>query len=323
MDFIAVDFETANRQNNSACSLGMVFVENNQVVDEQYFMIQPPSLSFDAKNISIHGITPEDVKDEPTFDLIWPKIEAYFSGIPIIAHNAFFDMSVLKACLKEYHINKPDFPYLDSIQLSTKALTGFKVGQSLKERSAFFHIDLSQHHNALADARACAEIVIKSIEMKKRKSLSSFLNTYKTIPVKHFSELKGHASFPSKKTYTQRVKTFAPSIKISELKPSTGQFDINHPFFEKNIVFTGELEGIERKQAMQAVIDAGAKVKSTVSKLTNYLIVGTQDQRIVGPNGMSSKEIKAIDLMHEGHPIEILTESDFIKMIAGTSKRNG
>ncbi|WP_050615194.1 exonuclease domain-containing protein [Bacillus testis] len=315
MDFIAIDFETANSNNHSACSLGMVFVDQNKIVDEKYYLIKPPALYFHPKNIAIHGITPEEVENEKTFAELWPQIKSYFTGTTIIAHNAYFDMSVLKACLEEYSIEQPDFPYLDSMQISSRALNGFKVGQSLKARSDFFGIQLTDHHNALSDARACAEIVIKSVGLKKRNSLASFCATYKTLPVKQFSQLKGHAKFPARKQQSVATRSFAPNIKISDLKPASGIVDESHPLFGKNIVFTGDLEKIDRKTAMQRAIDLGAQVKSGVSKKTNYLVVGLQDMKIVGPNGMSTKETKAIDLMHQGYPIELLTEKEFLQLI--------
>lgn len=313
MDFIAIDFETANKSYNSACSLGMVFVEDNQIRDEKYFLIKPPSLYFNPRHIEVHGIRPEDVENERTFNEIWGEIAEHFSTTPIVAHNAYFDMSVLKASLEHYGIEQPSFNYICSIPISNRAVRGLKVGQSLKERTAFFNIESFNHHNALEDARACAQLVIKSIEAKNRKSLDAFCKTYSTLPIKSFSDLKPPAEAVRKRAGA--AKTFAPAIKVSELKPTTDSFDESHPFYGKNVVFTGEFEKIEKKAAMQKVIDAGGNVKSSVSKKTDYLIVGVQDKRIVGPNGMSSKETKAIDLIHQGARLEILSEDAFLETL--------
>lgn len=316
MDFIAIDFETANNQFNSACSLGMAFVKDNTIIDEQYFLIQPPTLAFNQKNIDIHGIRPEDVKEAKKFDEVWKDISHYFEGHTIVAHNAQFDLSVLKACLQEYSIEHGDFPYICSIPISNRACRGFKVGQSLKDRTAFFGIKLEDHHHALEDARACAELVITCITNQKRKSLESYCNTYSTIPIKRFSELKPATGFNSQfRSKKSAPRVFAPSIKISDLTPTSDDMDKTHPLYEKNVVLTGELQTIDRKSAMQKIVDLGAHVKSGVSKKTDYLVVGVQDQKIVGPNGMSTKETKAIDLMHQGIPIEILTEEDFLRLL--------
>ncbi|WP_042347297.1 exonuclease domain-containing protein [Bacillus massiliigorillae] len=312
MDFIAIDFETANKNYNSACSLGMVFVENNEIIDEKYFLIHPPSLYFHPKNIEVHGIKPEDVKQERKFDEVWKEIGQYFEDNIIIAHNAYFDMSVLKACLETYNIDCPNFTYICSIPISNRATKGLKVGQSLKARCEHFQISLLNHHNALDDARACADLVIKSIQTQNRKSLQSFCQTYKSLPIKLFTELKVVQSYPTKKV---APRSFAPSIKISDLAPTTQEFDEGHPLFGKNFVFTGELQTIDRKEAMQSIIDLGAHVKSGVSKKTDYVVVGIQDQKIVGPNGMSTKETKAIDLIHAGANINIISEEVFLELL--------
>ena len=71
MDFIAIDFETANRYKNSVCSLGMVYVKNNIITKKKYFLIKPPKFYFDPFNIKIHGIKPDDVKDKDSFPIVW------------------------------------------------------------------------------------------------------------------------------------------------------------------------------------------------------------------------------------------------------------
>lgn len=312
LDFIAIDFETANKNYNSACSLGMVFVKNNEIIDEKYFLIQPPSIYFHPKNIEIHGIKPDDVKHEKKFNEVWEEIGKDFEDNIIVAHNAYFDMSVLKACLETYKIDCSDFTYICSIPISNRATQGLKIGQSLKARCKYFQIPLNNHHDALEDARACAELVMKSITSKNRKSLQSFCQLYKSLPIKRFAQLRVIQNFPTKKT---APRTFAPSIKISELTPNTQEFDESHPLYGKNFVFTGELQTIDRKKAMQSIIDLGAIVKSSVSKKTHYLVVGIQDQKIVGPNGMSSKETKAIDLIHAGANIDIISEEVFLELL--------
>lgn len=319
MDFIAIDFETANKNYNSACSLGMVFVEDNKIIDEKYYLIQPPNMSFSPSHIAIHGITAKDVESERKFDEIWREISHYFTATIIVAHNAYFDMSVLKATLSEYNIPYPDFDYICSIPISNRAISGSKIGQSLKERTAFFNIELENHHNALDDARACAHLVIKSITSQNIESLKSYCLIHKTLPIKSFKDLKlTNSGFTKRKKTSPR--SFAPSIKISDVQPETDNFDLNHPLYEKNVVFTGDLENMERRDAMQQVVNLGGKVKSTVSKNTDYLVVGIQDQKIVGPNGMSSKETKAIDLIHQGVNLEILNETNFLELIKTTAK---
>jgi len=308
-DFVAIDFETANINYSSACSIGLVAVKNKEIVDTKYFLIQPPTLEFDEKNISIHGIMPDNVKDAPKFPEIWNKIKHYFLNNMVVAHNAIFDMSVLRNCLEEYNLDIPDFNYLCSIPISTRACSGEGVGQSLKDRLEYFGIDLENHHNALADAEACAKLVIEVVNRKKRKSFESFCKVHSSLPIKSFIDLKPQSSLKKggKKTFDR--------IVISEISATTDNFDKNHIFYNKSVVFTGELMTIDRKSAMQNVVDLGGMVKSTVSSKTDYLVVGIQDKALVGEDGMSSKERKAYELKAKGHHIQIIGEDDFLEIL--------
>ena len=101
---------------------------------------------------------------------------------------------------------------------------------------------------------------------------------------------------------------------MSELKTEITEFDSAHPLYGKSCVFTGELQKIERRTAMQKVLDVGGSVKSSVSSKTNYLIVGIQDKAIVGDDGLSAKEEKAYSLIEQGHDIKIINENEFLEL---------
>lgn len=312
MDFIAIDFETANNNYNSACALGLVMVKNNKIVDSKYYLIQPPTLKFNPKNIEIHGISPDDVRDKPKFPKVWKEISQYFDNTNyVVAHNARFDMSVLKICLKDYNLNIPDFKYVCSMVISGKAVR--KLGyyakdyRTLDDISKLFNIELN-HHNALSDANACAQIVLKTLDVTNRKSINTFLSTYRSVKVRSFMDLK------VKNRYFGKGQRFN-HIKISEIKTENENFDTDHPFYNKNFVFTGELENISRRDAMQRIVDIGGIVKSGVSSKTDYLVVGKQDLTIVGEDGLSTKERKAYKLIDKGLDIKILNEHDFLKLL--------
>ena len=313
MEFIAIDFETANRQLNSACSLGIVYVNNHQIIEEKYFLIQPPSLNFDRRNIAVHGITPEAVMDAPKLDEVWNAIEQDFHGTMVIAHNAYFDMSVLHACLREYGIAVPDLAYCCSIPISNRAIKGQRVRQSLKDRTRFFGIDLKEHHNALADARACAELVLKSIEASGQQSFLDYLEAHPSLPIKRLAQLKPMNTFSKGKT--QATKKFSKTVKIGDITP-TMDIDESNLLYGKSFVFTGDLDSMERADAMQAIVNLGGILKSSVSKKTDYLIIGRQDATLVGEKGISSKERKARELQENGALMELLDETQFLRLLA-------
>jgi DNA polymerase-3 subunit epsilon len=127
------------------------------VITEQVtFLIKPPKNYFVFTYI--HGITWDDVKTERTFDEIWFDIKKYFQEVDfIVAHNASFDRSVLKACCEYYGINSPKKEFKCTLQLSRKMLTLKK--NSLDSVCKYYNINLD-HHNALSDTLACAKIMI-------------------------------------------------------------------------------------------------------------------------------------------------------------------
>lgn len=308
MDFVTIDFEIANNELNSACSIGLASVIGNEIVDKRYFTIKPPDSYMDPEMTKIHGLTIDDVNNSPTFDEVWGDISHFFNeSTYIIAHNAQFDMSVLKNCLLAYEINSPDFNYICSIPISTRACRGEGVPNSLAARTKRFDIVMDNHHNALSDAIACAELVLASMVTKNRMSIHTYLSTFYSIPVKRFADLKYRSSF--------RKRNRFENIRIKDIVPQQSEFQENHPLFEKAIVFTGSLKDISRKDAMQKVVDLGAVIRSAVNKNTDYLVVGKQDKNVVGKTGRSSKERRADELIEQGIEIKIIHEDDFIYLV--------
>ena len=164
--FTAIDFESANRYPNSACAIGMVRVENNQIVKEKAFLIKPPSKTFEFTYI--HNIRWEDVKNEPSFYTLWPSLEPFLSGVDFfVAHNSTYDERVLRTCCKEAGIIRPKIPFLCTVKLARKIWKVFPT--KLPDVAKFLDLTL-QHHDALSDARASANIVLKSIEKETSPS---------------------------------------------------------------------------------------------------------------------------------------------------------
>lgn len=159
MNFTAMDFETANYSPKSACSLALVVVRDNQITDSFYTLINP-KMFFNRKNTEIHGITARDVADAPTFDQVWPHIAPLFDPTHlVVAHNARFDINVLKATLGAYDILTPHYLALDTLKTSRRLYPEFP-NHKLNTVASALKIDLAHHHNALADSAACASILI-------------------------------------------------------------------------------------------------------------------------------------------------------------------
>ena len=168
MNYVAIDFETANRRRSSACSLAAVTVENGQIVKSAYSLIRPPILQFDYWNTRIHGITVNDVVDKPTFAELWPRIRPHLENKIVIAHNATFDIGVLRSMLDEYGLPHPPFQYACTVDIARRV---WKDGENYKLSTLanLFAIEFD-HHNALHDARTCARIALSAQETVQASS---------------------------------------------------------------------------------------------------------------------------------------------------------
>lgn len=156
MDFIAIDFETANEDRASACALGIAYIRNGNIEEQKYFLIKPPNLYFNHYNVAVHGIRAADVIDKPIFAELWPSLKQYFENRVVISHNASFDMSVLRAVLNYYNIPYPNLNYSCTWIMSKKHWPG-QLSYKLNEVAAMLDIKF-KHHHALEDAIACALI---------------------------------------------------------------------------------------------------------------------------------------------------------------------
>lgn len=185
MNFTAIDFETANAKRNSACSLGLVRVKNGIIIESKDWLISPPELYFHPMNVNIHGIREKDVENKPSFNYIWEEVEKYIDGNMVIAHNASFDISVLRACMETYGIPLPEFDYLCTVQISKNIWPGMP-NHKLNTLAHLFDISL-KHHDALEDTLACAKIAIKACQATKSKNLNDLAKQLKIAPGKVFS----------------------------------------------------------------------------------------------------------------------------------------
>lgn len=306
MDFVTLDFETATSKRASACELGITIVKNGLIKETHSWYIKPPSYPFfENMNVSIHGITPDAVKDADDFARLWGKVLPILEGQLIIAHNSSFDMSVLKNSLDHYSIEYPNVQILCSHVFSKKVWPNsarYDLFTLCRENGISF-----RHHRAGSDARATAELALKAFEVMGISSLHEIEEKLQTT-IGHLK--KGEY----KRCETKRV--YDPNRK--DLSGFVGDPSLHNPeniFFGKSVMFTGKLNSMQKSEAHQKVVDLGGRLSKTVSRDTHYLVVGQQELKVVGPDGLSSKQRKAIELAANGHPIEILSEVEFLRSL--------
>ncbi len=178
MDFLAIDFETANEKVTSACEIGIAVVQYYKIVETKSWLIQPPENRFNPYNTYLHGIGENDVKDAPSFQDLWSVLLPYFEGQLIIAHNAEFDMQVLRSLLMHYNVSFHPLQYTCSIKVAKKVWHADMERFGLSHMSKFLGLEL-EHHRAESDARACAEIAsrgFREFQVSIREEIESKLN---------------------------------------------------------------------------------------------------------------------------------------------------
>lgn len=157
MEYVAIDFETAACRMDSACALGLVrFDEEGCQKASWYSLVRPPVLQFDPVCTAVHHLSSSDIIASPTIAELWPEIEAFIGGDALVAHNAQFDMNVLRHSLYAWGIKVPPFKYYCTLSLSRKLWKGrpsYKL-TSLAEEMGWEY----DAHNALEDAVVCGRL---------------------------------------------------------------------------------------------------------------------------------------------------------------------
>ncbi len=302
MDFITIDFETATADRNSPCEIGLTFVQDSKVVETKSWLIKPMQYPhFDPFNIYIHGIRPEDVADKPEFNQLWKaEIKSFLENQFVIAHNAGFDFGVLRKTLEAYNIPFPTLQYSCSYLFSKKVWTGL-LSYDLKSLCHKNNISF-KHHRAGDDSLACAELSLKAFELAGVNSIDDFPEKLRTS----IGQLYDGGYRPSE---TKRL--YQPK-DLSKIIGDPAKHKPDSLFYGSNVVFTGTLSSMVRAEAQQLIADIGGINSNTVTKDTDFLIVGQQDFRFVGEDGMSNKQEKAQHLLEKGAKIEVISESDFL-----------
>ena len=158
-DFAAIDFETANNERSSVCSVGIVVVRDGKIVDKFYSLIKPEPEYYNYWCSQVHGLSLDDTKEAPIFPDVWAQIEPMIEGLPLVAHNKAFDESCLKAVFRVYQMDYPDYEFHCTCFASRKIWP--EGHHNLDIIAARCGYDLENHHHALADAEACAAIAVK------------------------------------------------------------------------------------------------------------------------------------------------------------------
>ncbi len=160
-NFAAIDFETANGERTSVCSVGVVVVRDGEIVERFYSLIRPMPNYYAWFCRRVHGLCDRDTCNAPLFPQVWEAIESKIEGLPLVAHNARFDEGCLRAVHECYGMRYPDYQFYDTLAASRRTFGSSLPNHQLHTTSEACGFILDDHHNALADAEACAMIAMK------------------------------------------------------------------------------------------------------------------------------------------------------------------
>lgn len=215
MEYVAIDFQTANRWHKSACSVALATVKDGKIIDTFYSLIRPGILHFDKENTALHGITKEMVKDAPYFDELWPLIKEKINGKTLVAHYAKFDMDVLAEELAGNELAFPSCPVFCTCVLS-QAMFPEMPHHRLQDVTDKIGFNLEQRYNAMAHARACVAIVEYALKATGAEFLQDVADAY------HF-----HLGYIGKDIVTDcelkygRARAYDSDFKLQRSKPIT------------------------------------------------------------------------------------------------------
>lgn len=160
-DFAAIDFETANGNPSSVCSVGIVVVRQGEVQEKIYRLIHPAPNYYSPKNIAVHGLTKADTDPADYFPEVWAEIAPKIEGLPLVAHFSRFDEGCLRAAFRRYEMTYPDYKFYCTCTASRKTFGSRLPNHRLPTVARICGYNLEDHHHALADAEACAAIALK------------------------------------------------------------------------------------------------------------------------------------------------------------------
>ncbi|MBP1629772.1 MAG: exonuclease [Bacteroidetes bacterium] len=159
-DFVAIDFEIANRKRRSVCSVGLVVVRDGEITERYYSLIRPKPNYYAKCFKEIHGLSFWQTITAKSFPKVWQQLSVNIGDLPLVAHNKAFDESCLKSVYKAYKMEYPNYKFYCTLIASRQQVHDIPNHQ-LKTLAKHFSIDLVNHHNALEDAEACAKIALR------------------------------------------------------------------------------------------------------------------------------------------------------------------
>jgi len=237
----------------------------------------------------VNHITADILRDAPTPQQVEERFLAFLGDDLLVGYNPCFDLRMLESTFPGHFSGRQ---YVDVQSFVSKDALGIPNKQLSTVAAALGYAPKVGFHDAFGDCETVAAVL---------SALDAVMGGHIRVFGAQAPQVNDHGK-------ATRKKPIPPTAEILSAK-------VGHPFFGKTMVFTGELS-FDRAVAEQMVTDLGALVRTSVSTKTDYLVVGRQDPRLVGSDGLSGKQEKAIQLNLNGKAhIVFLNEAEFFDLL--------
>lgn len=165
-----IDIETPNRDNDRICSIAIIATKNEQIISEEYYLVNPESRLDDIKR----GVTPSMLHVRPKFPEVWESMKHYFTNGIVAAYNAHADISVLYRTLSHYKINIPDIYYICMMEMAKEA---YRRSMTLSDLCIENGIKFDVHNGSFENALVCGQLFFK-LKKKFKLKMEDFIKRY-------------------------------------------------------------------------------------------------------------------------------------------------
>ena len=283
--FFTLDVETANAWSGSICQIGLAQSQGGEITAE-FDLLVDPEVPFDWFNVELHGISADTVRGHPVFRDSWPRVAKIVGDAPVF-HHGHFDRSAINAACKASGLNAAQDNWLDSTLVVRRFWPEFsKKGYGLKSVAEHLGFEF-EHHDALEDARATAQIL------------------------QHILSESGEGLEWWRRRIRQPITPRATGSTSGKIKSKpTGQGVLSGEV----VVFTGALS-LPRRELTEKAAAAGAEIVGSITKKVTVLVVGIQDPSKAVAGDKSSKQVKAEEALKKGQEITFLDEDAFLSLL--------
>lgn len=294
--YIVIDIETTGLSPiyDEIIEIAAIKVENG-VPTYTFSTLVKPTHDIDDFISALTGITNDMLSTAPTLENVLPLFIDFIGDNTLLGHNVNFDINFLYDNIENILGIYLKNHFIDTMRIFRKLYPEL-AHHRLLDLASNYGIDYTRAHRSLTDCKItyyCFKKMVEEIS-QKYESPQYFINLFKKAPRKTYSTL----------------------LKANDIIAHVENIDEDNPLYGKTFVFTGSLEKMLRKEAMQIVANFGGVNGDNVTKSTNYLVLGNNDYCKSIKDGKSNKHKKAEALKLSGHDIEIISENVFYDMIS-------